>query len=322
MNDPNKTYLFELPEEGQEMLNSGEAEFGPGGLRRSGSQAKQVKPSPLTLDDIFSALELKLNDDRGKAHHQVEEALEQAESEKPAQLSELESQITTALYNNYSLTRQGFEIAFAKLDSISDRIQRMDAAQKSNHYKDIWSRGQDYIGWLESAIQDRIPLPAFDSINSDVLCELGTISLFLRGLSQEAYDRIESYGLCSFIVMQLIEPFTKAVILFSQRYYLDNDRIPNSLTTWLETIKLVSAVRFTSGYEYYLRLNTDMPYTDIVSAVVRARNLCKNLSECANLLSSAIENPVLVAHDPRLADYIKNECDPEAPNQPSSIQVN
>ena len=54
MNDPKNTYLFELPEEGKEMLSSGEAEFGSGGLRHSGSQAKQVKPSPLTLEDIFS----------------------------------------------------------------------------------------------------------------------------------------------------------------------------------------------------------------------------------------------------------------------------
>ena len=60
MNDPKNTYLFELPEEGKEMLSSGEAEFGSGGLRHSGSQAKQVKPSPLTLEDIFSALDLTM----------------------------------------------------------------------------------------------------------------------------------------------------------------------------------------------------------------------------------------------------------------------
>ena len=65
-----------------------------------------------------------------------------------------------------------------------------------------------------------------------------------------------------------------------------------------------------------------MRYVDKVAEVVRARNSCRNLSECANLLSSAIEDPALVANDPRLADYIKNGCEPELPDQPSSIQLN
>lgn len=322
MNDPKNTYLFELPEEGKEMLSSGEAEFGSGGLRHSGSQAKQVKPSPLTLEDIFSALDLKINNDKEKVHQQVEEALEIVEGDKSAQLNKLGSQVTSALRENYTLTRQGFEIAFAKLDSISDQIQHMDAEQRSHHYKDLWSRAQEYIEWLESAIQDRIPLPAFDSINSDVLTELSTISTFIRNLAQEADDKIESYGLCSYIIMQLLEPFMKAVLLFSQRYYFDNRRLPRSITKWLETIKLVSTVRLNSGYEYYLRLYTDMRYVDKVAEVVRARNSCRNLSECVNLLSSAIEDPALVANDPRLADYIKNGCEPELPDQPSSIQLN
>lgn len=322
MNDPNKTYLFELPEEGQEMLYSGEAEFGPGGLRRSGSQAKQVKPSPLTLDDIFSALDLKIKNDREKMHHQVEEALEIVEGDKSTQINQLGRQVTSALRENYTLTRQGFELTFAKLDRISDQIQRMDSEQRSHHSKDIWSRGQEYIEWLESAIQDRIPLPAFDSVNSDVLAELSAISAFIRDLAQEADDKIESYGLCSYIIMQLLEPFMKAVLLFSQRYYLDNQRLPRSITKWLETIKLVSTVRLNSGYEYYLRLYTDMRYVDEVAEVARARSSRINLSECADLLSSAIENPRLVANDPRLADYIKKGCEPEAPNQPSSIQDN
>ena len=122
--------------------------------------------------------------------------------------------------------------------------------------------------------------------------------------------------------MQLLEPFMKAVLLFSQRYYLDNQRLPRSITKWLETIKLVSTVRLNSGYEYYLRLYTDMRYVDEVAEVARARSSRINLSECADLLSSAIENPRLVANDPRLADYIKKGCEPEAPNQPSSIQDN
>lgn len=261
MSDLKHTYLYDLSEEGQAMLASEEVEFDAGGLRENGKQVKQVRPSPLNIDQVVSSFADKVSDILKTEHEENEDLVAGIEIERQKQQAEVASIVEEAFQQSNILLQEG-------INSINENIKGyfksivadIDARANSFHFEDIRSQADSYLEWLESDI-DRITLPDYDYANGPVLDHIGSISNYLKHRFDELFTSRGAFAACSFLITQLLEPFTKVVIAFSFGFYNKYGRFPARMNNWLDLIKkLVGDGVLLDGYEYYLRLYNNMSY--------------------------------------------------------------
>ena len=284
INDSNKRiYLYSHSPEAEKRIEAGEAIISTGGARsKDGTMIEMAKPLSFTIAELK---EMVGNDDGIKATNQKIEALgaELGLSQQGVkELSRIGWLNNAAIGQVYSLTYSGFERTLEGLKYISENITELGQYLRQRDLGEIREKTDRYMSYLKSDNQ-KLDLPKFDVTNSNIEDHLNDIAAFIQHL----YDDLKNGDINGFLYCAIIEsiivPFSTVVRKYSIRFFYDNEVAPGSFEKWIKLIKLTTQSQwFRNKIQYYINLETELPYHDKVllgrRCVMRIAPLLKQIA--------------------------------------------
>ena len=260
-----RIYIYSHSPEAEKLIDSEEAIISTGGVRgKNGKVIEMAKPLSFTFDELK---EMVSDDKHLIATDKKVEALGAKLGLSEQGIKEL-SQIgwlnNVAIGQVYSLTYSGFERTLEGLQYISKNINSLGHYIRQKDMSDLKERTEKYISYLKSDSQ-KLNLPKFDVTNSNIEDHLNDIEAFIQHLLEDLRNSTGD-GLvnCSYIE-SIIVPFSNAVRKYSIRFFYDNEVAPGNFDKWMNLINNISKGRwFSTKIQYYINLETEMPYKDKV----------------------------------------------------------
>lgn len=264
--------LFEQSPEAMELVRTGEAVIGPGGIRRKGSTGKGFldmnKPTVMSVADFTALFE-------GKEHALVvDERLEGlsaklAYSDKALdEIKRVEWINNALLQRTYALTSEGFRKSLQGIEKVAEELSCLEDYIHKKDNRDILEKVETYTNFLRSDA-GKLKSPKLDVTNSQIDRDLDQISALIKVLLY-SIERGEETSLQSIqIIISLISPFANVVRTYSCLYYYENEGaiIPGNYNEWISVLKSVASSKaFKDALDYHIGVETAMPFKDKVMA--------------------------------------------------------
>jgi len=301
MNKTQKIYLYTHSPEAEKAVDSGEAAFSSGGARRlNGTMLDMAKPLSFTLDELkemvsdneqVNALDEKVMRITAKLGLS-EQGLQE--------LSRIEWLNNALIGQVYSLTYAGFKHTLMGIEFISSHLSDLSQYIRQRDLADIKEKTEKYISYLDADAK-KLNLPKFDVTSSNVDEHLNDIAAFIRrnydGVLNETIDGF----LASSIIEALIVPFTTVMAMYAIRFYYDNGTSAGGSDKWAELIYSISSSnRFKEKLQYYVHLETELPFRDKVQI---GRERVRKIASLPDMI--AFENEYAMYHSKE--EYLEKE---------------
>ena len=270
MDNFNNIFLFEQSPEALEAVKSGEACVGPGGIRRKGENGKGFlelsKPSTMSVADLKSLLiepVLEINDRLDELDSNI-----RLSNEGLKELQKIEWLNSNQLNRNYVITYEGFCHTLDGINNIIKHISEFEDYVTQRDVKDLCEKAQTYVNYMRTDSVNMLS-DKYNIINGNIAEHLDKISAFIKRLIIEidSCDN-EDVFLQVKILINLIPSFAYVVRRYSSLYYYENEGrlMPGNYEEWIGVLSKVShSSKFKDMIEYYICLNTSMPYKDKIT---------------------------------------------------------
>ncbi len=272
MNELDNILLFEQNPEAMELVKSGEAIIGPGGIRRKGTSGKGfldlAKPAMISAADFMSLFEDREHAVAVEEHLSGLEFRMNDSDKMVGAIGEVAWLNNAAIERTYTLTYDGFRQTLAGISSVVEHLSNVESYIKNRDNKKTLEKVQSYINYLNSDA-GKLRSTKLDVTNSNIDRDLDQVAALLKVLvdivekdEENTYEAIQ-------IIINLITPFANVVRVFSSLYYYENDKElkPGDYEEWVNVLKAISSSKkFKEKLEYYINLETTMPFTNKVRA--------------------------------------------------------
>lgn len=278
-----RLYLYSHSPEAEKLIDSGEAIISSGGVRsKDGTMKEMAKPLSFTIEELKEMISddkhLITTDEKVEALGTELELSQQGIKE----LSEIGWLNSAAIGQVYSLTSAGFERTLEGLSYISENITNLGQYIQQKDVSEIREKTDKSMSNLKSYNQ-KLGLSKFDVTNSNIEDHLNEIAAFIRRLYDDLHNGdINGFLYCS-IIQAIIVPFSTVVRKYAIRFFYDNGVAPGSFNKWVELINLITQGQwFRDKLQYYINLETDLPYRD---KVLLGRKCIKRIAPLPNMIA-------------------------------------
>lgn len=278
-----RLYLYSHSPEAEKLIDSGEAIISSGGVRsKDGTMKEMAKPLSFTIEELKEMISddkhLITTDEKVEALGTELELSQQGIKE----LSEIGWLNSAAIGQVYSLTSAGFERTLEGLSYISENITNLGQYIQQKDVSEIREKTDKSMSNLKSYNQ-KLGLSKFDVTNSNIENHLNEIAAFIRRLYEDLHNGdINGFLYCS-IIQAIIVPFSTVVRKYAIRFFYDNGVAPGSFNKWVELINLITQGQwFRDKLQYYINLETDLPYRD---KVLLGRKCIKRIAPLPNMIA-------------------------------------
>lgn len=262
--DKNKRiYLYSHSPEAEKAIESGEVAISTGGARRSdGTMMDMAKPLSFTLDELKEMV----SDEKqfmvaDKKIKQIGEKLQLSE-EGMQEISRIGWLNNAAIGQAYSMTYAGFQRTLSGLEYIASNMEEFRQYVRQRDFNDLKEKTERFITYLESDMR-KLELPRFDVTNSNVDEHINDIGSFIKRMYVGLLDGSEDGFFACIIINALIVPFTEVLKKYAVLFFYDNGVTAGGCNKWSKLISDISSdQRFREKIQYYIHLETDMPYKD------------------------------------------------------------
>lgn len=276
-----RIYLYSHSPDAEKLINSGAATISSGGLRRpDGTLLDMAKPLSFTLDELKEMLG---SDERLALTEQRLQVLSDriGLSEQSAQeLSQIGWLNNAVIGQIYSMTYAGFQQTLAGLEFISSNINEIGKRLQQIETNDYKEKTDRFVSNLKADFQ-KLELPKFDITNSSVDEHLNDIAAFIKRLYEGFLSGSVDGFLAIRVIQALIIPFSALATKYSILFFYENGVSSGSCSEWFSLISAITSdQRFTEKLQYYIQLETELPFRDKV----------KLAKECARRISLIEKN--------------------------------
>ena len=260
--------LFEASPEAMEMVRSGEAVVGPGGIRRKGKSGKgfleQIKPAVMSVADLQSLFEdnqyaLRIDD---RLNH-LESRLALSENG----MKEIENigwMNNIAIQRTYTLTHEGFLQTIKGLEIVTQQLSGLELYIKSRDVEQLVQETQTYINYLKTDAGN-LRSKLYNVTNGRTSEHLDQIAAFIKRLLLSIEKKDDNQFVSIQIISALIQPFSSVVRKYSSLYYYENDGelMPGNYNEWVKVIvDARKSKSFKEKLDYYINLFYSIPFKD------------------------------------------------------------
>ncbi len=271
-----RIHLYSHSPEAEKAIDSGEVAISTGGVRRpDGTMMEMAKPLSFTLDELK---EMVIDE-----NHIIEADRKIKQLGKKLILSEegIQEITRTGWLNNaaigevYSMTYAGFQRTLFGLESISTNMEKFKQYIRQRDFNELKEKMEKFITYLKSDAQ-KLELPRFDVTNSNVDEHINDIGSFIKRMYDGLFNGSEDGFFACTIINALIIPFTEVLKKYAIFFFYDNGVVAGGCNKWAKMITDISSdKRFHEKIQYYIHLETDMPYRD---KVVLGRRCVKQIA--------------------------------------------
>ena len=274
--DKNKRiYLYSHSPEAEKAIESGEVAISTGGARRSdGTMMDMAKPLSFTLDELKEMVsDEKQFMEADKKIKQIGEKLQLSE-EGMKEISRIGWLNNAAIGQAYSMTYAGFQRTLSGLEYISSNLEEFRQYIRQKDFDELKEKTGRFISYLESDAR-KLELPSFDVTSSNVDEHINDIGSFIKRIYDGLLDGREDGFFACVIINALIVPFTEVLKKYTVLFFYDNGVPAGGCNKWAKLISDISLdQRFHKKIQYYIHLETDLPYRD---KVILGRRCIKNI---------------------------------------------
>lgn len=302
MIDWESCYIFQIPPEGMEALESGEGKLSTGGVRDAkGKPIKQAKPVELSIADIKSYLNTQEISCALMDHLRILEEKSCLSAESMKQIKENEWLNSIAIQRNYVATQEGFLQTINMLGSVSNQLGKLESYIKVRDKRALRVTIQKYINYLNSD-GSKIGLASFDVTNSNVDSHLDEIAALLCELIDAVMNNTEDAFIAAQILYGLIQPFVFVVRKYSALFYIVNQQLPGDYyPQWYRIIKFVSEDKtLHNRLMYFINLHSNLMFKDRMALCSRNRGTLQHL-----LIATEFDRIYALTHSKE--EYLKKE---------------
>lgn len=276
VNEEKRIFLYSHSPEAVKKIETNDAIISSGGIRnKNGTMNEQAKPLSFSYEELIEMFSSKnrLNDTDKKISLLVNElSISQKGIKELAQTGWINN---IAINQVYTLTYDGFEKTFACLQNLSENIKGLTNYILKNDLKLLEEQTYKYILNLKSDYE-KIELPKFDITNSQIDAHLNDIAAFIKRLINDLRGNDENSDIIYKTIHLLVVPFTNTVRKYSVLFLYENEKLPGSFDEWFSLINQIArAPMFINKIQYYINLDTELPFRDKVSI---GKKLRKNIS--------------------------------------------
>lgn len=258
-----RIYLYAHSPEAEVAIDSGEAAISTGGARRpDGTMLDMAKPLSFTLDELREMV----NDDTqlietDKKIKQLGEKLHLSR-EGMQEISKIGWLNNAAIGQVYSMTYAGFQRTLSDLEYISSNMEEFRQYVRQRDFNDLKEKTERYISYLESDAR-KLDLPKVDVTSSNVDEHITDIGSFIKRMYDGLLKGTEDGFFACIIIDALIIPFTEVLKKYAILFFYDNGVAAGGCNKWAKLINDISSDhRFREKIQYYIHMETDMPYRD------------------------------------------------------------
>lgn len=307
------------PQAEQAILN-GEANIGPGGVRRpDGTFLEQAKPLSFSIKElkemVSNARELQATNARITTLSN-ELCLSQQGIQK---LEEVVWMNNFAVNQMYLITVEGFTRMMLSIERVSEQLNEHILYVKKRDADEKIEKMQRLLGNLKSYYV-KMFTPKFDITNSQLDNDLNDTDAFITTL----FNTVMQGGSDSYfsfqILITLIGFFANVVRMYTTLFYYENGMFPGNNKKWLNTIKMITCEpNFWNKIQYYINLETDIPYSDKIQI---GRNCIHKLAMLPEYIAFDADYLLYHSKDDYLRRHIRfRELSQEAKELPEDSDI-
>lgn len=283
MNRLDYVFLYEHTPEAMQALESGEAHFSTGGLRRKdGTLLEMSKPAKMSIEDLKAMLAEK-SDDTHIARKLQELSETTALSERNfAELENLQWANNILAKQNYVMTYEGFRTVIQGVERLNKELAGLKEYMREKDIEAIQKDAQRYTNYMKTDAGN-LRAVSFDVTNSNIAEHLDDTAAFLKSMVTQLENESDNAYVLLQTLVSLLTPFAYIVRKFSALYYYQNGFEPGDYEEWVDTIRKIIGSKAVRNYmDYFLSVRTAMTF--------RERTTCsRQITNCMKQTLSAVK---------------------------------
>lgn len=271
-----RIHLYTHSPEAEMAIESGEMAISTGGVRRpDGTMMDMAKPLSFTLEELREMV----NDDTGlgetdKRVKQLGEELNLSQ-EGIKELTRIGWLNNAAIGQVYSMNYVGFQRMLSGLEYISENMKEFRKYVEQRDFNELKEKMDKYISYLESDEQ-KLGIDGFEVTGKNVDEHISEIGAFIRRMYEGLRDGSEDGFLACIIINALIVPFAEVLKKYAILFFYENGVKAGGCDRWARLIsEIANDYRFHDKMQYYILLETNMPYRDKIIVARRCANRIK-----------------------------------------------
>lgn len=296
--DLDNIYFYEQTPEAVEAIRSGDAVWGPGGIRRKGDMGRgfleQAKPARLSVSDFKSMFETQ---EHALATDEQLKELNTRINLSAAGMAEIENigwLNNTAIQRGNAMTYAGFQKVLVGIDNLTKQFSQLAQYMEDQYISDLIKQARTYVGNLRNDA-GKLQIDSFNVIDSNIADHLDSILTLLLQLFEDVKQGKHDPYVAIQVIVNLLPPYAYVVKRYSSLYYYASGQnlMPGNYLGWVDTIsKIVKSRVFFDKLFYYVNLTMSLSFRD-------KTELCFYIARESNNLFSGVqfENNYIQNHD-------------------------